>query len=189
MEERNSHRRPTSPAIWLFTLGIVATTACGAAGQTVVPSVEFGKLRIALGLPADKTVAALQQDYAIHSDESAPLHKWVVSKKKDTFPIGVVYANGNSVVGIQYMLQERETNSTQDVFDALFGVASKLSSEGRNTCAVTNWSGYVPSASLNKAGVSFDCGAYHVELKRIQITTDGQTTTGYMVWESLGATD
>ena len=32
MEERNSQRRRTSPAIWLFTLGIVAITACGGGG-------------------------------------------------------------------------------------------------------------------------------------------------------------
>jgi len=38
MEERNSHRRPASPAIWLFTLGIVAITACGGGGGGSTPA-------------------------------------------------------------------------------------------------------------------------------------------------------
>ena len=165
---------------------------CSSAGfaQAVPPSIKIGDHEITVGSPADKVIASLQKDYALEPDGSTPPRKWVVSAGKYTIPIGVVYARGNTVIGIEYMLNERELDSAQEVFDALYGAASKLSAESKNSCALTTWSGYVPSPSLNKAGISFNCGVYQLELKRIQVSgTDGKTATGYMVWESLGTTD
>jgi hypothetical protein len=165
---------------------------CCTAGfaQAVTPSIKIGDHEITVGLPADRVIASLQNDYAVQPDRSTPPRKWVVSAGKDTIPIGVVYARGNTVTGIQYMLKGRETDSAQDVFDVLFEAVSKLSAEGRNTCALTTWSGYVAEASLNKAGISFNCGVYQLDLRRIQITgADTKTATGCMLWESLGATD
>jgi hypothetical protein len=126
-----------------------------ALAKAATPSVKIGRHEITLGLPADKLIAELQQDYAVESENTDQSHKWFVSAGKNTIPIGVVYARGNAVTGVEYMLRGRETNSPQDLFDALFEAAAKLSEEGRNTCAITTWSGYVADASLTKAGISF----------------------------------
>jgi hypothetical protein len=161
--------------------------------QTLAPTIKIGTLEITVGLPADQTIAALQRDYAVQPAQDIiegpgkVVHEWLVSAEKNTEPIGVVYARANSVSGVEYMLKGRESDSAQDVFDTLFEAASKLSAEGHNKCALTTWSGYVAEASLTKAGISFDCGVYQLDLKRIQIDVQGEkSATGFELWESIG---
>jgi hypothetical protein len=164
----------------------------GTAGfaQNVTPSVKIGNHEIRLGLAADEVIGSLQKDYAVQPDSNSPAHKWFVSAGKNTIPIGVVCVKANVIVGVQYMLKGRESNSAQDIFDDLFEAASKLSDEGRSACTLTTWSGYVGEASLTKAGISFNCGAYQLDPRRIEISgSSGHDATGYMLWESLGVTD
>jgi hypothetical protein len=144
-----------------------------------------------MGLFADQVIASLRRDYAVvQADQSALVHKWLVSARPDTLPIGVLYAKGNTIIGVEYFLKGRESDSAQDLFDDLFESVSKLSAETHNRCTLTTWSGYVAEASLNKAGISFNCGVYQLDLKRIQVSApDGKTATGYMLWEELGVTD
>lgn len=179
-----------SPALSLF----LAVCVAPGIAQTVKPSIEIGTHKITIGLAADQVIAALQRDYAVQpgqgTGEGVVVHKWLVSAGKNTVPIGVVYARGNSISGVEYMLKGRESDSAQDIFDDLYQAASKLSAEGQARCAIETWSGYVAEASLNKAGITFSCGAYQVDFRRIEITEgSGKSITGYMVWESLGITD
>jgi hypothetical protein len=70
----------------------------------------------------------------------------------------------------------------------LFAIASKLSDEGRNKCAVAVWTGYAPKPlSLSKASINFECGVYQVTLLRNEFEGDnGQQAVGYLVLESFG---
>ena len=176
---------------------LLTLALCCAAGraQTVIPYIKIGTHEITIGLPADQVIAALQSDYAVQPGQDIGkgiyvVHKWLVSAQKNTMPIGVIYVQGKSVSGVEYMLKGRESDSAQDIFDDLFEVVSKLSAEGRSRCAIGTWSGYVAEASLNKAGITFNCGGYQIDLRRIEITAqEGRSATGYMVWESLGTAD
>jgi hypothetical protein len=89
------------------------------------------------------------------------------------------------------MLFEREIDSPQDIFNALFDAWLKLSDEGRNTCVVTTWTGYLPgAASLSKAAVHLSCGAYRISLLRNEFKSiDGEAVAGYSAWEEFGTTD
>jgi hypothetical protein len=180
-------RMYTRNATLLILLAVCLGTG---SAQTAPPAIKIGTHDIALGLPADEVIAALAKDYSVQANQDSPTRRWSVSPGKFFQPIATVYAKGNSIVGVQYMLRGRESNSAQDVFDDLYEAASKLSAEGHSACKLTTWAGYVAESSSAKVGISFNCGVYQIDLRRVQITSlDGKVTTGYAIWESLGLTE
>lgn len=171
---------------------LVLLAVCLARGsaQSASPEIRIGSHTIALGVPVDGVIASLEKDYSVQPDQQAPTRSWSVSLGRFFQPIGTIYARGNSVVGVQFMLKGRESNSAQDLFDDLYEAASKLSAEGHSACRLTTWAGYVAESSSNKVGISFNCGVYQIDLRRIQNTgSDGKVSTGYAIWESLGVTE
>ena len=178
--------RRTLRSVAICSLAI--TTSISALCQTTQPSIKVGDLDVKLGVPADGVVAALQKGYSVQFNDKSPANKWYVSTEKNGMPFAVIYARGNSVAGVESLVGNREVNSAQDIFDALFTATSKLYTEGRNSCAVAPSTEY--SGGLSKAVVFLTCGVYQFRLQRNEFkSNDGQVYTGYMVWESLGSTD
>jgi hypothetical protein len=158
-----------------------------------MPSVSLGPIKITLGAPEDKTLAQLRQLYQnvnLETDPGAPIRQWVVASGKERYssPKVDVYAKNNRIVGAEY---SQDIVSTDDAFDALFALSSKLSDEGRKTCQISTWTGYMPAQpglSLNKASVALECGAYQITLLRNQFKDyNGQLVSGYILFESCGA--
>jgi len=178
--------------IMLFCL-LGALVGVPGLGQTKQPSIKIGSHEITLGMQADKLVASLRPDYTVSPVEETPLRQWFVSMgtEKDALSVGIIYARGNTVVGVKHSLLERDIGSPQDIFDALFDAASRLPDEGRNTCVVTTWTGYLPkAASLSKAAIYLSCGAYRISLLRNEFkSVDGKEVAGYLAWEEIGRTD
>jgi hypothetical protein len=141
----------------LFVLSLFLGTCCTAGhAQAVTPSITVRGTEIRLGLPADSVIAALQKNYVVQSDGKSPAHNWAVSTEKNEMPFASLYVKGNSIVGVDYLVTERETGSAQEVFAALYAAVSKLSNEGRNVCSVSNSTDYVPAPSLSKSALSRD---------------------------------
>ena len=88
--------------------------------QAAKPSIKIGNHEIMIGLPADEVIASLRNDYYAQPDQSTTPHKRLISVQKNTLPIAAVYAKGNAVVGVGYMLRGRESDSAQEVLDALY---------------------------------------------------------------------
>jgi len=160
-------------------------------GQSAEPSVLLGSHKIRLGVAADKLFATLEPDFMVQTVKTADgSHTllWVGHDKMD-LPVGEIYAKGNVVVGVDYLLSGREIHTAQEVFSSMYAAASKLSDEGRNTCTVTNNTTTVPP-DLSKSAVFFSCGVYEVRLQRNDFQAkDGNTLTSFMVWVTLGNTD
>jgi hypothetical protein len=194
MTPRVSFQLPSLGWRELFAIWIVGASFTPIQGQTRPPSVELGGVNITIGMPADKLLATLRGKYTVLVfDDKPPLHHWLVSNGpvKDNEPFGLVNARGNTVVGISKLLLEHVTDSTQDIFDALFDASSKFEEEGRNRCTATTSTGYVPGpATLNNAAVSFTCEPYRLIIIRNALTTtDDKPLVGYRIYEKLGATD
>lgn len=162
--------------------------------QTKQPFIKIGNYEITLGMSADKLLAMLRQDYTLTPlHEDTPVREWFVSagKNTETLTLGSIYVKGNIVVGVDHLLLDREVDTSQDMFDALFAASSKLSDEGRNTCVVRRWTDYLPApTSLSKAVVYLKCGTYRISLLRNEFkTSDGKAHAGYLAREELGTTD
>ena len=160
--------------------------------QTNKPFIKIGNYEITLGMSSDKLLSLLRQDYVVMPyHEDTPVRGWFVSTEKNALPLGTIYIKDNAVVGVDHLLLDRDLTSSQDIFDALFAAASKLSDEGRNTCVATTWTGYVPAPpSLSKAAVLLNCGAYRMSLLRNEFkTVDGKAAAAYLAREELGTTD
>lgn len=174
----------------LSVLPLFLATCCHAGhAQPRTPSITVHGTEIRLGAPSGGVIAVFQRNYVVQPDGKSPVQGWYVSTNKNSLPFVSLYVKGNSIVGIEYLVTERETDSAQEVFAALYSAISKLSSEGRNTCSVSNSTDYVPP-NLSKSAVFFSCGVYQLRLQRNEFqTADGRTLLGFMVWESLGNTD
>jgi len=158
--------------------------------QQPMPSVRLGITKVTMGAPEDKTIAQLKQTYQnvnLESESSAPIRQWIIAsgKEMDSSPSVEVYAKNNRIIGAEF---SQEIVSTDDAFDALFALASKLSDEGRKTCQISTWTGYFPDkVSLSKATVALECGVYQVILLKNQFkNSTGQLVSGYMLLESFG---
>jgi hypothetical protein len=175
--------------VLLCTLAVLASVSV--LGQTKQPYIKIGSHEVNLGMPTDKLVTLLLRDYKVSPSDEAPVRLWFVSTAKDTETLGIIYSKGNTVVGIKHLLLERDTDSPQDIFDALFAASSRLSNEGRNTCVVTTGTAYLPGeVGLSKATVQFSCGAYRIILLRNEFKgARGNEVAGYSVWEEIGSTD
>jgi hypothetical protein len=160
--------------------------------QQPMPSVGLGITKVTMGAPEDKTIAQLKQTYQnvnLESEPSAPIRQWIIASGKERYssPSVSIYAKNNRIVGAEF---SQEIVSTDEAFDALFALASKLSDEGRKTCQISTWTGYSPipqGPSLSKATVALECGAYQVTLLRNQFKdSNGQLVSGYTLFESFG---
>jgi hypothetical protein len=179
-------------SILFCILGILV--AAPGMSQTKQPFIKIGNCEITVGMSADKLLALLRQDYTLtplHDD--TPVREWFVSagKNTETLTLGSIYVKGNIVVGVDHLLLDREVDTSQDMFDALFAASSKVSDEGRNTCVVTRWASYMPApTSLSKAVVYLNCGTYRISLLRNEFkTSDGTAHASYLAREELGTTD
>jgi hypothetical protein len=175
--------------ILLCVIGL--TVAVPGLGQPKQPFIKIGNSEITLGMPADKILALLRQDFTVICyHEDAPVQEWLVSAGKNTLPFGTVYVKANKVFGVDHLLLGREVVSSEDIFDALFAASLKLSNEGQNTCVVTTWTGYLPDPRLSKASILLNCGVYRISLLRNEFKgSDGKDLTGYLAREELGTTD
>jgi hypothetical protein len=106
----------------LFVLLAVAVGSCSGIAQMETPFVTLGSTQITLGGTA-KAVADLQKDYVVQSDDKAPMREWLVSARKDSIPILVIFSKGDEIVGAQLLLGGDELSSAQEVFDSLYAVA------------------------------------------------------------------
>jgi hypothetical protein len=94
------------------------------------------------------------------------------------------------VVGVEHEILERESESANDIFDALFMVSSKLMNEHKNSCYIETGTGYLPDAHLSKAYLNLTCSPYRVVLLRNEFkSTDGKLIDGFIAREELGETD
>ena len=154
-----------------------------------MPSVSLGITKVTMGAQEDKTIAQLKQTYQnvnLESEPSSPIRQWIIASGKEIYssPSVNIYARNNRIIGAEF---SQEIVSTDDAFDALFGLASKLSDEGRKTCQISTWTGYFPNFGLSKASVALECGVYQVTLLRNQFKdTTGQLVSGYVLLESFG---
>ena len=171
----------------LYVCLVVFAFTCHA--QQPMPSVSLGNIKVTLGALEDKTIAQFQQKYQnvnLESEPSAPIRKWMVAsgKERNSSPSVSIFAKNNRIIGAEFL---QEIVSTDDAFDALFALASKLSDEGRKACQISTWTGYFPDVGLSKASVALECGAYQVTLLRNQFkNTTGQLVSGYLLLESFG---
>jgi hypothetical protein len=169
---------------------VVCTLAAHA--QQPMPSVSLGITKVTMGAPEDKTIAQLKRTYQnvnLESEPSAPIRQWIIASGKERYssPSVTIYAKNNRIIGAEF---SQEIVSTDDAFDAIFALASRLSDEGRKACQISTWTGYSPipqGPSLSKATVALECGAYQVTLLRNQFKdSNGQLVSGYTLFESFG---
>jgi len=160
-------------------------------GQTKPSSVQIGGHEIHLGMPVVEAVSDLSSaGFRVQAvppvDAKEPLRSWFVwgpASGADVNKFAVIHAKGNAVVGIENRTSEEGT--LHDVFNALFGAASKLSKQGQNPCSIEPWSNYLSNG--NVAGVRLDCAGLNISLVRTEAQIEGKATTSYEVWENIGA--
>jgi len=169
---------------------LLALNGVPALSQTKPLSIQVGGHEVYLGMPVAQVVSDLSAEnfrvQAEAADAKLPLRAWWIWGPPAgdwAYTFAVIYARSNTVVGVDHRTSEVET--THDVFNALFGAASKLSQQGRNPCNIGPRSNYLSNG--NVAGVQLDCGGFHIELTRTEFTDDkGKLITTYEVWESIG---
>lgn len=178
---------------WCILFCVIGVTvAVSGLGQPKQPFIKIGNYEITLGMSADKLLALLRETYVVTPyHEDTPVREWFVSTDKNALAVGTIYVKGNTVVGVDHLLLDRDVDSSQDIFDALFAASLKLSNEGRNTCVVTTWTGYLPDPpSLSKASILLNCGVYRISLLRNEFkASDGKALAEYLAREELGTTD
>lgn len=182
---------PTKPGITntiaRLTLVLLASQTQAALGQIRPPAIIIGSSEIALGIPAPRTISALQEQFKVDGGAGdSPVRQWFVQKAEKPHEIvGVLYVKDNVIVGVEHLVSAQKITSAEDVFNALYEVSSKLSSDkARIACAILPWTNYNPTG-LSVAGIHFDCGPYRIRLIREQY----KDTTGVEVWEDLGTTN
>ena len=163
--------------------------AQSALGQTKPPlpsAITIGSSEIAVGSPAPRTIATLQEEFKVDGGEgTSPVRQWFVQRtEKPNQIIGILYVKENVIVGVEHLVSAQHLISAEDAFNALYEVSSKLSADkARIACAISPWTNYNPTG-LSVAGIHFDCGPYRIRFLREQF----KDTTGVEVWEDLGAT-
>lgn len=174
-----------------FRIGLLLALNCVLGlSQTKPLSIQIGGHEVFLGMPVTKVVSDLSAEnfkvQAEAADPKLPLRAWYFWGPPAgdwAYAFAVIYTKSDIVVGVERRISDAET--TRDVFNALFGEASKLSQEGRNPCNIGSGSSYL--ANGNTAGILLDCGGLRVQLTRTEFTDDkGKLTTTYEVWESIG---
>jgi len=167
-------------------LVLLASQAQQALCQIKPPAITIGSSEIALGTSAPRTIAALQEKFKVDGGEGdSPVRQWYVQEtEKPNEIIGILYVKSNVIVGVEHLVHQR-LNSAEDVFNALYEVSSKLSSDkARTACAISTWTHYDPTG-LSVAGIHVDCGPYRIRLVHEQI----DDAKGVRVWEDLGTTN
>ena len=162
-------------------------------GQAKQASLKIGGHEVTLGMPAEKLILSLQGDYDVRPvkpEAGSDLHEWLISKSgsgQAVMPLATIYSKDNMVVGVRL---GSESESSQEIFDALFGAISKLSGTGDDLCFVATGTDYLPEpVALNKAEVSLKCGPYLIILLRNEFKgASGTSVAGYIVSETIGIT-
>ena len=154
------------------------------------PGVVIGKTTIRLGMAGDTVAAQLQTQYQVSMHGTAPGNQLWLTTTGSRFPFAVLYLHDHVVVGVEHEILEREIETEDDLFNALFTVSARLADEHSATCQLDTGSGYVPDAGLTKAFVTMNCGPYRVVVLRNGFKgTDGKSEVGYIIREELGQTD
>ena len=81
-----------------FVLLALVVGCCYGIAQTETPFVTLGSIQIRLGGRTAKAVADLQKDYVVQSDDKAPMREWLVSARKDSIPMLVIFSKGDEIV-------------------------------------------------------------------------------------------
>jgi hypothetical protein len=158
--------------------------------QDRAASVTIGTTAVRIGMSVDDAIAKLQVTFNVSYHGTPPVTQIWISTNASHLPFATLYVRDRAVVGIEHDLLERETETTDDIFDALFKVASKLQDEHKGDCRIETGTSYLPDAGLAKAFVNMSCGPYRVVLLRNQFkSADGQFLSGYIVREELGQTE
>jgi hypothetical protein len=111
----------------LFLLLALVVGCCSGIAQIETPFVTLGSAQIRLGGQMAKAVADLQKDYVLQSADKAPMREWLVSARKDSIPMLVIFSEGDEIVGAQLLVGGDELSSAQEVFDSLYAVVNKVS--------------------------------------------------------------
>ena len=159
-------------------------------GETQPGELAIGETKIALGMSADRAVAALRGHFEVDAASENPIHQWfVITQEKPQEMVGVICVKQNAVVGIEHLIFSQSLRSTEDMFGALYDAASRLSENKRNACELSTWTKYDP-IGVRIAGVHIHCGVYGLRLVRDQYKSDNDNLsgTGYSLWEDLGNT-
>ena len=98
------------------------------------PGVVIGKTTIRLGMASDTVAAQLQTQYQVSLHGTAPASQLWVTTTGNRFPFAVLYLHDLVVVGVDHDLLDREIETSDDLFNALFTASAKLADEHRATC-------------------------------------------------------
>ena len=175
--------------VWLVaTLSVVLCPALLAQNRTA--SVTIGTTEVRIGMSVDAAIAQLQSQFKVTYQGKPPVTQiWVASNGSD-YPFATLYVRDRVVIGIEHDLLERDVEKTDDMFDALFKVTSKLQDEHKGACQLQAGTSYLPDAGLSKAFVDMSCGPYRVVLLRNQFkSTEGKLISAYIAREELGQTN
>ncbi len=175
----------------LLLLGMAASAQThNSVTASNAPAVVIGQTTIRLGMAADAAAAQLQTQYRVSVHGAAPTSQLWMTTAGNSFPLAVLFVHDRVVVGIEHNLLDREIESSDDLFNALFTVSAKLADEHRATCQLDTGSAYLADARLSKAFVTMNCGPYRVVVLRNEFKdADGKSIAGYIVREDLGQTD
>jgi hypothetical protein len=175
----------------LLFLGLaVSAQTRNAVTASNAPAVVIGQTTIRLGMTGDAAAAQLQTQYQVSVHGAAPTSQLWLTTTGNSFPFAVLYVHDRVVVGVEHSLLDREIESSDDLFNALFTVSAKLADEHRATCQLDTGSAYLADARLSKAFITMNCGPYRVVVLRNEFKgADGKSIAGYIVREELGQTD
>ena len=176
---------------WFFVVCSLSTLrGCPLLAQDAAPNVVIGSTTVRIGMSVDAVTTQLQARFQTSNHPSKPVSQvWVLVSGKE-LPFAVLYVRNQVVVGVEHEILERESESANDIFDALFMVSSKLMNEHKNSCHIETGTGYLPDAHLSKAYLNLTCGPYRVVLLKNEFkSTDGKLIDGFIAREELGDTD
>jgi hypothetical protein len=153
-------------------------------------SITIGTTVVRIGMPVDTVIAQLQGQFKVSYHGKPPVTQIWISSNGREYPFATLYIRDRAVIGIDHDLLERDIETSDDMFDALFKVSSKVQDEHRADCRVESGTSYLPDAGLSKAFVNLNCGPYRVVLLRNQFkSSEGKLLSGYVAREELGQTD
>lgn len=154
------------------------------------PAVVIGQTTIRLGTGSDAAAAQLQTQYKLSVHGAAPTSQLWLTTSGTNFPFAVLYVHDRVVVGVENNLLNREIESSDDLFNALFTASAKLADEHRATCQLETGSAYLADAGLSKAFITMTCGPYRIVVLRNEFKgSDGKSVAGYLVREEMGQTN
>jgi hypothetical protein len=178
----------------LFVGGFLAcaslvTSPCRVWAQSHNPSVTFGRHSVHLGQSAKEVIAELAGEYSSRRSALNPDQEWVVFRKNsEEIPVASLFVRGDSIVGVDHLVNDQEIESADSMFEALYAASGAAQRQQRTGCQLAITSSYDPEPpALAKATVNVSCGPYSFRVMRNSFKgVNGNQVTGYMIWEFIG---